>query len=119
MCPLISKVQRSRVDATAIKLPACTISSPQASNSSDVESTISESSLDASDLQFQDKLDKTNKSFTEYKIGKSTLEHLKVEILQNMCYSRSLDDRGTREAMAAQLIEWVRSIPQKSVDLLM
>lgn len=99
------------MDATAIKLPACTISLSQASDNSGIDSIMSESSLDASSFQFQEKVDKTNKSFIEYKIGKSTLERLKVEILQNMCHSRSLDGGGTREAMAAQLTNWVHSIP--------
>lgn len=106
------RVQRGRVGAAAIKLPARTTPSPQASDNSDVESIVSGSSLNAASLQFQDKIKKTNKSFTEYKIGKSTLEHLKVEILQRMCRLRSLDDGGTKEVMAAQLIDWVYFIPR-------
>ena len=99
------------MDATEINLPTCATPSIQTSDNSDTELVVAGSSLDASNLQLQDKIDKTSKSFAEYKIGKSTLERLKVELLQSMCRLRSLDDRGTKETMAAQLISWVYSAP--------
>ncbi|KAF9647790.1 hypothetical protein BDM02DRAFT_3187692 [Thelephora ganbajun] len=102
---------RNRAETTPIELPACAASSSQTPDNSDFESIASESSLDASSLQFREKekIDKTNKLFIEHKIGKSTLKRLKVAILQTMCRSRSLDDGGTREALAMRLINWRES----------
>ena len=99
------------MDTTEINLPACATPSLQSSDSSDAELMASGSSLNTPSFQLQDKINKMNKSFTEYKIGKSTLKRSKVEILQSMCQLRSLDDKGTKETMAARLISWVYSIP--------
>jgi len=57
----------------------------------------------------QEKAKKINKSFIEYKIGRSSLERSKAEVLKAMCRSRGLDDRGTKEDMVVRLTDWVGS----------
>lgn len=105
------RVQRHRTDPESIVPLDCVVSIPQTSDDGDDESIASTSSLDEFSLRFREKLEKANESFTEYRIGKSSLEHLKAEVLRSMCRSRGLDEQGTREDMVARLMDWVRSAP--------
>lgn len=111
ICALTSRTQRRRVDPVSIKLPARTASQHQeASDDGDSESTMSESSLNASNPQIQEKVEKANKAFVEYKIGEQSLGNLLAPVLKAMCHSRGLDSRGTKAEIAARLITWVYSI---------
>lgn len=99
------------MDPAPTESPAHAASTPQTSDDGDSESTASESSVDASNHQLQEKVNKAIKSFIEYRTGKSSLERLKAEVLKAMCHSKGLDEQGTREAMATRLTNWVRSGP--------
>ena len=67
-----------------------------------------ESSGDEEDIKFQQKLEKSEASFTEYRIGESSLSNLKAAVLQAMCRTRGLEADGSKSDLAQSLIDWVR-----------
>ena len=81
-------------------------------DNSDVDSTSHESSGDEEDIRFQEKLEKAEAAFTEYRIGEASLLNLRADVLQAMCRTRDLEIEGSKGDLAKSLIHWVRVIPK-------
>ena len=63
-------------------------------------STPHESSGDEEDIRFQQKVEKSETAFTEYRIGEASLSNLRADVLQAICRARDLEMDGSRSDLA-------------------
>ena len=76
----------------------------------DREPTLDESSGDEEEVRFQEKLERSETAFAEYRIGEGSLSNLKADVLQAMCRARDLQANSSKGDLAKRLIHWVRVI---------